>query len=212
MKAGLGLKRRHVLGVLAALAAARAVRAEEAPPPEQGPATPALLLNRELLRLMKIGHTRSFADRMALLRPAVEQAFNLPLILQNSIGVRYTSIPAAAQAELLEVFTQFTVASYVANFDSFDGERFELLPGLRHVGADDVVQTRIVPPSGDPTRLDYVVRSADGAWRIIDVLLNGSISRVAVQRSDFRSLIGSGDPTPLINNLRSKVAALAAGA
>ncbi len=31
-----------------------------------------------------------------------------------------------------------------------------------------------------------------GGWRIVDVLLDGSISRVAVQRSDFRSLLGNG--------------------
>jgi phospholipid transport system substrate-binding protein len=70
-----------------------------------------------------------------------------------------------------------------------------------------VVQTRIVPPVGDPTRLDYVVHGD----KVVDILLDGSISRVAVQRSDFRSLIGSGDPAPLIAMLRNKTAGLAAG-
>lgn len=192
--------------MLASLAAPS--RAEDS---ESGPTAPAVNLNRGLLEIMKEGRGVPFAQRMATLRPIVEKAFNLRLILHNSIGVRYTSIPAAAQAELLDVFTQFTVASYVANFDGFDGERFDILPDLRKAGADEVVATRIVPASGEPTRLDYVVHATDGVWQIVDVLLNGSISRVAVQRSDFRALIGSGDPTALIATLRSKVAALAAG-
>jgi phospholipid transport system substrate-binding protein len=68
-----------------------------------------------------------------------------------------------------------------------------------------------MPASGDPVKLDYVVHRDNGEWKIIDVLLNGSISRVAVQRSDFRALLSSGDAGPLIASLRSKVARLAAG-
>jgi phospholipid transport system substrate-binding protein len=68
-----------------------------------------------------------------------------------------------------------------------------------------------VPTSGDPTRLDYVMRQTARGWRAIDILLDGSISRVAVQRSDFRGLLKGGDPTPLIAMLRKKVTELADG-
>ncbi len=109
------------------------------------------------------------------------------------------------------MFRRFTVASYVANFDSFDGEKLELLPESRNVGADQVVASQIVPASGAPTRIDYVMRRTQAGWRAVDVLLNGSISRVAVQRSDFRSLLGSGDATPLIQSLQRKIADLSGG-
>ena len=99
----------------------------------------------------------------------------------------------------------------MANFDEYDGERFEILPERRRVGADEVVATRMVHNASDPLRLDYVVRRGDAGWKIIDVLLNGSISRVAVQRSDFRSLLGAGDAAPLIASLRRKTAQLADG-
>ncbi len=45
----------------------------------------------------------------------------------------------------------------------------------------------------------------------MDVLLDGSISRVAVQRSDFRSLL-EGGPSALVDSLRRKVADLSGGA
>ena len=171
------------------------------------PSTPVLALDEGLLAIMHQGKATPFTDRMRTLTPVIEQAFDLKRILQNSVGPRYRSIPAAKQDELLDAFTGFTVASYVANFESFSGERFEVLPETRRSGDDTVVQTRIVPVSGEPTKLDYVVRGD----KIVDILLDGSISRVAVQRSDFRSLIGSGDPGPLIAMLRNKAAGLTAG-
>jgi phospholipid transport system substrate-binding protein len=173
----------------------------------QGAEAPVDALDNGLLAIMRQGKAASFAARAQTLRPVVEQSFNLPQILQEAVGPRYASIPPAEQASLLDAFTGFTVANYVANFDSYKGERFEVLPDTRRVGPDVVVQTRIVPTAGSPTRLDYVVRGD----KIVDILLDGSISRVAVQRSDFRSLLESGSPAPLIAMLRNKTAGLAAG-
>ena len=74
-----------------------------------------------------------------------------------------------------------------------------------------MVATKLV--NGDnSTRLDYVMRRTDAGWKAIDVLLDGSISRVAVQRSDFRSLLNAGTAEPLIRSLRQKVAQLSGGA
>ncbi len=55
------------------------------------------------------------------------------------------------------------------------------------------------------------MRRYGSAWKAVDVLLDGSISRVAVQRSDFRALVGSGDAGKLIATLRTKTEALEAG-
>jgi phospholipid transport system substrate-binding protein len=110
------------------------------------------------------------------------------------------------------VFRQFTVASYVANFDSYDGEQLRVLPNPRSVGTERVVATEIVPRSGKPTRLDYVMRDMGGAWQAVDVLLDGTISRVAVQRSDFAALVASGGGNGLIASLRQKVGELSGGA
>jgi phospholipid transport system substrate-binding protein len=87
-----------------------------------------------------------------------------------------------------------------------------IAPETRPSGKDMVVQTRILGPAGETTRLDYVMSETSGTWHVVDVLLDGSISRVAVTRSDFRSLLGQADASPLIASLRGKVANLAAGA
>jgi phospholipid transport system substrate-binding protein len=178
---------------------------------ETPPTAPVEALDQGVLTIMRAAHTSDFAERAQTFTPVAQAAFDLPRIVRDSVGPRFASFAPAVQAELLDVFTQFTVASYVANFNGYNGERFEILPGTRRVGADEVVQTRLVPTDGEPVKLDYVVHQDNGTWKIIDVLLNGSISRVAVQRSDFRALLSSGDAGPLIASLRSKVALLTAG-
>jgi phospholipid transport system substrate-binding protein len=176
-----------------------------------GPAAPIQALNTALLATMRSGRTVPFAARMTTLEPAVTAAFDLPVILQNSIGPRWASLPEAVRTQLQDVFTRFTVATWVANFDADNGERFEITPDQRKVGTDEVISTRIMPRAGDPTRLDYVMRNKAGAWKAVDILVDGSISRVAVQRSDFRSVLGSGDGSALVKLLREKTDALVSG-
>ena len=151
-----------------------------------------------------------FQQRFARLAPVIDQAFNLDAILRTSVGLRWASLDEASRRDLASVFRTVTIASYTANFDS-TGSKFQLLPQTRPSGDDLIVESRLLPANGDPVRLDYVVHSGPAGPQIVDVLLNGSISRVAVQRSDFRALLASGSATPLIASLRQKVADLSGG-
>jgi phospholipid transport system substrate-binding protein len=173
---------------------------------------PVSELNDSLAMVMKAGPTAPFPHRYAMLAPVIESVFDLPGILRACVGPRWTALPPRDQAELLDVFRRFTVASYVANFDDYDGERFEVLPDSRAAGSDEVIGTRIVGASGRAVRIDYVMRREADAWKAVDVLLDGTISRVAVQRSDFRGLLGDGpDASGLIVSLQQKVADLSRG-
>jgi phospholipid transport system substrate-binding protein len=152
-----------------------------------------------------------FQQRFARLAPVIDRAFNLDAILRTSVGLRWASLDEASRRDLASVFRNFTIASYTANFDS-TGSKFQVLPQTRTAGDDLIVESKLVPGNGDPVRIDYVVHSGPAGPQIVDVLLNGSISRVAVQRSDFRALLASGSATPLIASLRQKVTDLSGGA
>jgi phospholipid transport system substrate-binding protein len=167
-----------------------------------------------LIAVMKAGSANaSFQARYDQLDPAVKQTLNLSVILQNSVGVEWSTIPAAQQAQLESVFEQFTVASYVNGFSSYGGQQIQLLPTERDLGAKKIVESQIVPSDGSsPTRLDYVMSDSGSGWQATDVLFNGTISKVAVQSSDFSSLVTSGDASQLIAALKSKVATLSGGA
>jgi phospholipid transport system substrate-binding protein len=96
------------------------------------------------------------------------------------------------------------VASYVSSFDGYSGQRFVVNPETRIVGNEHVVRTRIIPVSGDGHDLDYVMRQGSSGWKIVDVLADGAVSRVAVQRSDFRQLIRQGGAPALNRSLKAK--------
>jgi phospholipid transport system substrate-binding protein len=191
-------------GVLAGLGVSGTARASE-----QGVDAPLSQLYSALEALMREGRATPFRQRFYRVAPVIDRAFDLDSILRGSVGTVWLSLDPSSQTALLNAFRRFTIASYVVNFDRYDGERFEVLAGQRAVGSDQVVQTRIVQGDGEPIRLDYVMRDSQAGWRAVDVLMDGTISRVAVQRSDFRALIRRGDASALIASLQRKTVDLA---
>jgi phospholipid transport system substrate-binding protein len=162
---------------------------------------------------MKAGKQTSFQARYQMLAPAVEQAFDLPAVLAVSVGPRWSSLPADQQNRLLDAFRRYTVASYVANFDHYNGQTFGVSPNARTLGSGEVVvSSRITPTSGAATDLGYVMKQTPSGWKVVDVLADGSISRVAVQRSDFRSVLTRGGGDALLASLQRKTSDLSGGA
>ena len=203
---------RRLLLTLAALAALPVPAIAAAPVSDDGPAAPIAALYAALERMMRAGAVRPFAERFREIAPVIDRVFDLADILTLSVGIRWNSLDEAVRARLFKVFRDFTIATYVANFNHYDGERFEVLAGQRSVGADRVVATRIIQADGNPVRLDYLMRQTDQSWRVVDVLLDGTISRVAVQRSDFRAPLAKGGAEALMDSLRRKTADLSGGA
>ena len=156
-----------------------------------------------LLTIMRAGRTTPFTQRFDTLAPALEQTLNLPVILQTAVGFAWSAVPAAQRSQLLTVFRQYTTATWVSNFDSYSGQKLEVFPNLRSVGQSQVVHTEIVKPTGGSSVIDYVMRPASGGWKATDVLLDGTISQVAVLRSDFTSLLLRG-PNALVESLKQK--------
>lgn len=201
------LPRRAVLSAMAGFVLLAGVARAEQP---SGPSAPIAAMVAGLSALEKKDKGTPFLDRYHGLEPLIDQAFNLPHILQTVVGLRWASLPQDQKDRLATVFRAFTVASYVANF-SFGGDTVQMLPETRTAGTDTIVETQILSQGSAPTRVDYAMRQGTSGWQAVDVLLEGTISRVAVQRSDFRSLLEGGSAQPLIDSLERKVADLSGG-
>lgn len=178
------------------------------------PAAVALVqyLCNALIQVMKLGATTPFSERFNLLAPAIDATFDLERILQVSVGFGWSATPPAQQAALRAAFRSYTVASYVNSFDSFTGQRFTVSPVTRSLpNGDQVVATQIISPSGESHRLDYVMQRTLRGWKAVDVLEDGTISRVAVQRSDFRGILQQGGAPALVASLQRKTRELSGG-
>jgi phospholipid transport system substrate-binding protein len=176
------------------------------------PTAPISRLDDALLAAMKSGQTTPFSQRFATLAPVIEQTIDLDAVLAASVGLGWTALPDDQRSPLRAAFLRYTVASYAANFNSWSGQTFELSPTVRTLGNGEViVRTKLVSTDGSARPLDYVMHDAQSIWKAVDVLENGSISRVAVQRSDFRGLLESGGVPALMTALRQKVTTLSGG-
>jgi phospholipid transport system substrate-binding protein len=204
------LDRRSLLGFL--LLAALPAIAYGADPAAAGASETVAHFYDGLLADMKAGKKVDFQRRFAMLAPVVDQVFDLQTVLSVSVGPRWAGLAPDQQDRLLQAFRRYTVASYVASFDNYAGQTLSVLPDTRPAGGDHVVvQTRIVPISGDATKLDYVMKQTPSGWKIVDVLADGAISRVAVQRSDFRGVLATGGGDALLASLQRKTSDLSGG-
>lgn len=168
--------------------------------------------NTTLISLMKAGDRATFSDRLAMLGPVVDQVFDLAGILATSVGFYWRGLPVGQQNELGAVFREFVLASYVSAFNHYDGELARVDPAVRSLGARQIVSASLSRPGSGDAATGYVMAQANGIWRVQDILLDGTISRVAMQRSDFRSFLAAGDGSRLIARLRDKAAQLRASA
>ncbi len=71
-----------------------------------------------------------------------------------------------------------------------------------------MVRTRIVKTNGETVGIEYLMRQNDGSWRITDVYLDGSISQLATQRSEFGAIMRRDGFEGLIGALNRKVSLL----
>jgi phospholipid transport system substrate-binding protein len=148
-----------------------------------------------------------------MLAPVVDETFDLSAVLQAAIGLSWVALPPDQMASLQAAFRRYTISSYVSNFDDYSGQTFRISSNVRSVGNGRVVvQSYIVPKDDTPKELSYVMKQMPGSWRAVDVLADGSISQVAVQRSDFRSLLVRGGAPALLGSLQRKVSDLSGGA
>ena len=157
-----------------------------------------------LLSTMRDGRSLGQSGRYAKLVPVVNRTFDLAFMARLAVGASWATLAPAQQQRLTEAFGNHVSATYADRFDSYSGEQLEVT-GERPYGSDIMVQTKIVKSNGETTTLDYLMRQNQGAWQISDVYLDGTISQVAVQRSEFSSILRREGVDGLIMALNCKV-------
>lgn len=210
------MMRSSILAALAAvvlLAAGPSARAEEGPggaaslaavqlaaAAEAAAEAPVLRLHDALLAAMKAGEAAPFADRKKALEPVIVESFNLAEMAAVASGPFWGRMSQEERDNVIAAFSDFSVSTYTSRFDEFDGQRFEVVGQKAGPQNSIWVLTRMVG-GGETVSLNYLVRSYEGAWRIVDVYLKGSISELANRRSEFTSTLRRGGVAGLLKAL-----------
>ena len=163
-----------------------------------------------LLTTMKDGRTLGQSGRYGRLAPVVDRVFDVPSMTRLAIGPSWTTLSPAQQQQLTEAFRHYIAATYADRFDSYSGQQLQVT-GERPYNADVIVQTRIIKSDGETTSLNYLMRQNQGSWQISDVYLDGTISQLAIQRSEFHSILRRDGVDGLVMALNRKVDLLGRG-
>ncbi|MCC6914340.1 MAG: ABC transporter substrate-binding protein [Rhodospirillaceae bacterium] len=165
-------------------------------------------LNTALLDNMKQGKELNFAARKEKIAPVVQEVFDLETMTRVSVGSGWQKLSEDDRKKLTEAFAGWTIATYASQFKNWSGEEFIIKDFTDPQKPDVMVNTEIKPKTGKATVLNYRLRQKpteknDGPWQVIDILLDGSVSQLALRRADFAAVFNSGGAPALITHLNA---------
>ncbi len=143
-----------------------------------------------LLAIMKEAKQLGSKGRYEQLAPKFDQAFDKRRMIRVATGRFWKDAGEAKQADLLAAFRRMSISTYASQFDSYSGQAFETVGERTGQKERALVETRIVDRDGPKADLTYVLEKVKGHWLIVDILLDNSISQLAVRRSEYRRLLG----------------------
>ena len=184
----------------AAAPAANAANAEAS-----SPAAMIETFHAGLLQIMKEAKTLGFEGRIERLAPLMGDTFDLDFMASKTVGRHWKKLSEEEKGEWAETFARFTTANYAGRFTGFTGEEFVTLGVEDAARGTRNVLTKIVVPDGDDVLLNYRVIERDGEWKVIDVYLNGTVSELALRRSEYSSALKREGFDSLMASIENKI-------
>lgn len=168
-------------------------------------------LHHALLDVMKRAEELGYEGRAEQLAPIIPEYFDVPFMARKSVGRYWKDASEEDQRRFLDTFTRFMVANYAGQFDGYSGQSFETLGEAPARMETVVVKSRLIDPNGDDVELNYRMRQVGDKWKIVDIYLDGTVSELALRRSEFSSIVKRENFDALIAAIDAKIAKLASG-
>lgn len=168
-------------------------------------------LNAQLLQVLEQAEKLGYDGRNQKLDGVLGGTFDLSFMGEKVIGRHWKELSPADQQRWLEAFKRYTVANYAGRFTKFTGQKFETLGVEDGANGTKVVKVRIVDPGKENVELTYRLHQAGGQWKVIDVFYRGTVSEMALRRSEYSAILQRDDLDALIAGLEGKMADLRAG-
>ena len=201
------MMRRSLLSGFFALVATASLAA--APP--VNPADAVAFMNQLWDRaVILLNNKTDAAIRIARFRELFRTNFDCPGIARFVLGRYWRTASNEEQQEFVKLFEDYVVFVYTARLSNFGGETMKVR-GSRSDGDGVIVSTDMISPGGAaPVKIDWRLVSANGFYKISDVIVEG-ISMAVTQRSEFASVVqrNGGQIRSLLALMREKTASAA---
>ena len=133
----------------------------------------------------------------------VYEYFDFVTLSKLVLARNWKQLTPEQQTAFIEEFKQHLSITYGRNLERYTNERVTVTGERQETGGDYTVKSKILRPSAEDVLVDYRLRQQDGAWKVIDVVIEG-VSLVANFRSQFQEVIAGGGPDKLIRLLHEK--------
>jgi phospholipid transport system substrate-binding protein len=153
---------------------------------------------------MKAGESLAFDARKKQLEPVIARAFDLPLMAAKVLGRHWRSLAPVDQKRWAAAFSALTVRTYAEQFDQNTGLVFEIGAVQAAPGGTALVRTKLKRANDDPVAIDYRMRLGANGWRIMDIFLNGTVSELALRRSEYGSVLERDGFEKLVVTLQNR--------
>lgn len=176
-----------------------------------GPTLVVQKLNDGMLAVLKQAEELGYQGRYERLAPILEQAFDLEYMARAAVGRHWGHLSAAEQDNWVGTFKRLTSATYAGRFEKYTGQRFEVVGEEPAANETVLVRTRVIDPGKENVDLDYRLRFTPQGWRVIDVYFNGTVSEVALRRSEYAAVLKREGFVALQASVNRKIGELASG-
>ncbi len=144
-------------------------------------------------------HIEDHAEREILLKPVIEEFFDISSIARISLGRTWRSLNEDQQAAFAALLLELITVTYADRFDSYSGQRFETVV-VKQTRSGQVVSTRLIRSDGTWVSLDYFLRTN----RIFNVVADG-VSDLSLRRADYNSVLKSEGYDRLLEHIGDKI-------
>ena len=141
-----------------------------------------------LLNTMKNGRTLGQGGRFTQLDPVIRRSFDIASMARLSVGPTWSGLSEAQRQQVVESVGRYISAIYADRFDSYAGQKLEVT-GEQPNPSGVMVKSQIIKASGEPVKVNYMMRRSGEGWLISDIYLDGAISEVATRRSEFAAIL-----------------------
>jgi len=163
-------------------------------------------LHDALIQVMKDAKGLGYQGRFTRIVDVIPHTYDIGFMARLTVGRRqWKKLSEADQARWLEIFQRLMAANYAGRFTDYDGHRFETLGDEPAGSGTRLVRTQLVIPGDEDVQLNYRMREEDGEWRIIDVFLNGTVSEVALRRSEYAAVLKRDGVDELFSVVEQKI-------
>ncbi len=181
------------------------------------PITVVETLQSALIDVMKNANSLGFQGRFDQLAPVIERTHDLAYIARFAIGKKlWDQLNVEQQKRYVELFSNYSIATYAARFNDYDGESFQIeseksmkrgrVQVSSYLKINNTVEDKGLPETDGMIDFNYVLREHQDRWQIVNIIVQG-VSDLALKRAEYKTLISDKGFEALIKHIEDKTQA-----